>query len=148
MTNYTIRTPNSDDIPFIYASWLNSYRYDSDIGKNCKNSVFYSEYREIIDGILKDKETRVLIICHNSDENVIYGFLVGNESTLHYCYVKEAFRRFGLGSALLKEFLNNENPSQPLVITHKTSLIKPILEKSQQFVYNPFKLYKKERENG
>lgn len=141
MINCNLRQATSDDIPFIYATWLNSYRYDSDLGKGCRNSVFFTEYREVIDRLLNKEDVKVLVACSTDDSTVVYGYLVYEPLTIHYSFVKEAFRKLQIAKMLVKEGLGDRGQT---VITHKTSQVEPILRTHQEFVFNPFKLFIKE----
>lgn len=146
---FAIRPVNSDDIPFIYSTWLKSMRYDSDIGKSCRNGIFFVEYREVIDRILNNENTKILVACGISEPSVIYGYLVATDSSIEYCYIKDSFRRMGLARCLVVNIfstnprvLNNEKDA--LIITHLTQTARPIVQSHPQLVYNPFKLYAKD----
>jgi hypothetical protein len=106
-----IRSANSNDVSFIYSTWLRSHRYDSELGKSCQNSVYYEHYKLVIDRILKDERTITFVACLESEPDTILGYLVGEPGTIHYCYVKEDFRRFGLGRQLVYRL---QSPCQPI----------------------------------
>lgn len=135
--DWTIRQANGDDISFIYATWLNSFREDSDRGYECRKSIFFAEYNLVADRILEDLNTEILVACSPENQNVIFGYLVYEPGIIHYAYVKELFRKLGIARSL---FIAAETPK---VITHKTRTIKPILRKHDEIIYNPFILYKK-----
>ena len=130
--HWKIREATANDISFIYATWLNSYHYDSS-AKSTQKNVFMNNYKLVIDYLL-DQST-VLVACTTIDEDVILGYLVFEEDLLHYCFVKEAFRLFGIATDLLKQ-----SGLQEPIITHRTKTIIPFLK--DRFVFNPFKLYK------
>ena len=130
-----IRNPSPEDIPFIYATWLNSYCHDSALGKSVRNSVFHKEYKEVIDRIIQNSQA--LIACHTDDPNVLFGYLIYSDGVAHYSFVKEAFRRFGIAKELLKE---SNLDIEKMIVTHKTFYLAGM---NQQFNFNPFGLFKK-----
>lgn len=123
---YEIREVTGEDIPFIYATWLESYRYDSNFGKSHRNNVFFNDYPRVIDLLLNESD--VFVAASKDDANIIYGYLVRqNPSTLHYAFVKGPFRRWGIFSNLLDHaFPIKENQ---ITYTHKTYTFIPIIDK-------------------
>lgn len=140
--NWSIRLAVPADLSFIYSSWLNSYRSDSGIGRSTRKSIFFKEYNRVIDGILSDPFTRILVACLPDESNVICGFLAFAPGTLHYCFVKEDFRRFGIARSLAEEALG-EGVSE-IWCTHRTELSRPIFQKNTELQYNPFLLFQRE----
>ncbi len=136
MNNWNIREANPNDIPFIYATWLKSYHYDS-WTKSIAKSIYFDNYKLVIDRLLE--ASQVLIACHPTDENVILGYLVAEPEIIHYCFVKEAFRRFGIAKDLVRA---SEAP-ETAIISHRTQMALPIL-RTKDFIFNPFILYSKE----
>lgn len=144
MTEFNIRAPNGDDINFIYSTWLKSYKQDSLIGKSCRTGLFFREYRYVIDKILADPTTMVLIACHKTEPAVIFGYLVCEPTALHYIFIKEVFRRLGIATELCKVASPASDPL--LYHTHRTSMLDRINHKS---THNPFYLFKQgEKKNG
>lgn len=141
-THANIRPANPSDISFIYSTWLKSFKYDSILGKSLRSSVFFTNYREVIDYILEDDDTEVNILYTPENENVILGYIVYTQKNyfLHYVYVKEDFRQFGVARQLLKSCLFD---SEVIEYTHLTFTAQKILQNQSGFVYNPFNLYKR-----
>lgn len=139
MTDYAIRPVQGDDIPFIYSSWLRSYRNDSLVGSSVKKSIFFDNYQRVLDQILSKNTTKTFVVCKPDQPSVIFGYAVTEPSTatLHYVFVKEAFRGFGLTKALLAEAFPTQSVSA-VSITHKTKTAARFCAK---FTYNPFSLY-------
>lgn len=139
MDEIKTRGPRPTDIPFIYSTWLDSYRHDSDIGRNLRSSIFYENYQLIIDSLLDKSD--ILLAVSKDDEDVIFGYMVASKTnnTIHYVFVKHAFRGLGIAKMLFKEQFNN---TICITITHKTKYISPLLENKSYFIYNPFTLYK------
>lgn len=131
---YDLRPATKEDIPFIYGTWLQSYRHDSQIGRSCRKGIFFTEYRQVIDSILADKGTHVLVACHKTIPNVIFGYIVHSNKSLHYIFTKETFRRLGIATSLAKA-------SGPFdFYTHKTYTAENI---NHEINYNPFLIFKR-----
>ena len=130
-----IRPATGDDLNFIYDSWLSSCRYDSPLG-NCKNSIFFDNYRRIIDDVLSLDNTHVFVACLTEDPHVILGYLACElPNIIHYIFTKDAFRQFGIAKALVTHaFKDTSN----LITTHRTGYVEPILRSHPQITYNPF----------
>jgi hypothetical protein len=142
-SNWTIRRAHGDDLAFIYSTWVNSFRYDSSLGKSCRNSIFFPEYNRIVDHILISPETKVLVAVHKIEDNdIIIGYLVYEGPHFHYAFTKEAFRKFGVCKALFTHAKGTDTSS----FTHKTFSLDPILKKYSELVYNPFPLFKQTQE--
>lgn len=144
-----IRLPNSNDIPYIYSTWLKNYHYDSALCKECTDSVFFKEYREVIDTILEKSNTVVAVASLENDPAIIFGYIVAEvEPTpcIHYIFIKEDFRQLGIAKALINYLSLNTQKS--LTFTHKTSYIHEIIKKYPNLIYNPFKLFSKGVING
>lgn len=130
---WNLRTGSEDDIPFIYSTWTNSMQGDSRIGRSCKRSIFYEGQTQVIDWILAQEDTEVLVASNPDDPNIIFGYLVYQPDIVHYAFVKEIFRRFGIASYLHYE------AGSPKFYTHETGMIRPI---QRDLIYNPYLLFK------
>lgn len=126
-TQYEIRLANGNDLPFIYATWLESYRYDSHFGKSHRNNIFFEDYRKVTDLLLQNSD--VFVAASTDDPDIIYGYLVKEQpNTLHYVFVKGPFRRWGIAKALFfAAFGAIEN--RPVYYTHKTYTAMPVIDK-------------------
>ena len=136
MTYLRLATP--EDIPFIYSTWLKSFKSDSKEGKSMRTTIFMKYYVKVIDHILQLPDTVINIACDKEDPFVIHGYIVCNKTTIHYIYVKEVLRRLGLSKALIA----SQNLGDDVVYTHKTNMIAPIVSKLETIDYNPLLLYK------
>lgn len=133
----SIRSAQSGDIPFIYSTMLKSLQTDSIMGKLTTASIFYKEYRHVIDDILFDSTT--LVACDPANPEVVYGYLIYQRpNIIHYAFTKQAFRRLHVQTRLL----NVASLSNPVTITHKTKSIN-----FAQLRYNPFLLYRRSQWN-
>jgi hypothetical protein len=133
---FDIRPARPLDIPFIYETWLKSYKHDSAFGKSVRSSVFFPAYGEVIDNILLSSTT--IIACHPEEPDIILGYLVYSPTILHYVFVKEAFRGLGIARTLY------ETAQVPTTLSHRTGSVQDILARHSELVYNPFVLFNKE----
>lgn len=127
MNAFIIREAIASDIPFIYATWLESYRYDSHFGKSHRNGVFFPAYRLVVDELLEKSKT--IIACNqNSPENLFSYLVYEQPSIVHYAFTKGPFMRLGLFTALMKHAFGNDYKNKVLSYTHKTYLSIPVID--------------------
>ena len=131
-----IRSATEADVPFIFNSWLKSYK-GSHAVKAISAPVYFDFHHRAIEKLLQ--RSQVLVLCSPDDSTQVFGYLV-HESVesvpvVHYAYVKYAFRGMGLCSMLLKQ-AGLEKQSGGFY-THEThSTLK--LVNGSKFVYNPY----------
>jgi hypothetical protein len=134
MESFKFRDGIKTDINFIYKTWLDSYRYDSDLGKQCRNSIFFPQYQLIIDSILYN-DAKVLVCCKPDEEDIIFGYIIYEPDILHYIFVKQAFQNLGIGMQLYRK------AQSPKIYTHKTNNFLNFSNRNEM-IYNPFLLFK------
>ena len=138
MQPYQIREANANDIPFIYATWLNAIKNDSAVGLSTTKTVFYESYRLVLDNILA-KNSIVLVACKQDEPNVIYGYMVSEDKKLHFTFVKEHFRELGIAKSLYNQSFGSG--SDLIICTHKTNFVNGLMRDRPYLVYNPYLLY-------
>lgn len=101
MEEILLRQLTADDIPFLYDSWLNSYRDSPFFSKKIRSSIFFKFHRKIVSKLLE--KSQVIIAAAKEDPDIIIAYIVFDETKriLHYVYVKEPFRHLGIASKLL-----------------------------------------------
>lgn len=99
-----LRGGQPEDLPFVFSSTLQSYFYNSPMTKRLLPTVFYPEHKKVLTNLLKRPTSRLVLAVSDADRDLIYGFLLAEPElkTVHYMYVKRAFRRFGIMRELLK----------------------------------------------
>jgi len=106
---WRLRAPKTGDIGFVFNAFLKSFR-DAPVNKGMTHTVYYREMHAVIERALLRPSIRIVIACDPSEEDMIYGFGIGEviDSTLclHYIYVKHSFRQFGIGRALEAVIVN------------------------------------------
>ena len=128
-----------DDLPFLFNSWLKSYRV-SHFADKITNTIYFEDHHKLIRRILQD--SKVLIACNPSDPSQLYGYVVAGEEdgilVVHYLYVKHTFRNMGIGKTLLDA--TGHSTDKAGVYTHHTRMADKLASK-QNFVYHPYLLF-------
>ena len=101
------------EVGFVYKSWLGSYKNHADV---CPYSIYRQTYQVYLDRIIQRDESAVILAVHPDHPDQIFGFACFEKSfpTLHYIYVKEDYRRTGVGSDLL-EYLHNAGSNLAII---------------------------------
>ncbi len=141
-----LRPASEEDIPFIFSSWLKSYKASPDM-THIDNNIFFTEQHRLIEFLLKNG--KVLIACNNIDPTQLFGWIccdkIDNIFCLHYVYVKHTFRKMGICASLLKAF--GHSTEMAGVYTHHTKVME-VLRHKFNLLHHPYILindyYKKE----
>lgn len=99
-----IRQMLDSDVNFILSTWLKSYYEELKRNGNKgviypKDDVFFQGHQNRIKEALK--RSTCLICTTQEDESQICGWIVFEPETIHFCYVKNPLRRFGVAKKLL-----------------------------------------------
>ena len=108
-----IRKIEEDDINFILSTWLKSY-YDNlkgceRRGLPCPDSdIFYSKHQAKIKDVLKkalnhDGSNAAFVCTAPDDLTQIMGYIVFDAECIHYCFVKNVYRKLGVGRKLMEK---------------------------------------------
>tara|TARA_R100000005_G_scaffold68197_1_gene36170 strand:- start:248 stop:709 length:462 start_codon:yes stop_codon:yes gene_type:complete len=128
-----------DDLPFLFSSWLKSYR-SSHFAEKITNTIYFEDHHKIIERIIEN--SKVLVACNPSDPSQLYGYSVSGEEdevlVVHFLYVKHTFRNMGIGKTLL-DAIGHSNESAS-VYTHHTRIADKLASK-HNFVYHPYLLF-------
>ena len=134
-----LRTLIDDDLPFLFSSWLKSYR-SSHFAEKITNTIYFEDHHKVIERIIKN--SKVLIACNPSDPSQLYGYSVAAEEggglVLHFLYVKHTFRNMGIGKTLL-DAVGHES-DKAAVYTHHTRMSDKLASK-YNFVFHPYLLF-------
>lgn len=129
---FNLRPANESDLNFVAASWKQSFR--KEYPKLTKDE-FFEVINPKVDKIIERSD--ILIACDPEEPRVIYGYLVYKvvESipVVHFAYVKQSLRRFGILKAMFK--VVQDISSQTLVGTFKRS--------RDQWLYDKFSIIHK-----
>lgn len=114
MDGVAFRPYRPGDRNFVLSSWRDSYRNSirhPDLSAWIRKSAYHDAHNLYIATAL-DSDV-VLVAVSPEDDDQILGWCAYGDGTRHYVYVKELYRRRGIGSALLAEM----PPGEP---THRT----------------------------
>jgi GNAT superfamily N-acetyltransferase len=116
------------DESFIYSTWLRGLYYGNSFYGAIEKQIFFKSYSPVVAKLLNLATVRVA--CLETDPDVILGYAIISGSTLHWCFVKQAWRRQGIAKQLLAG-------SEIAAVSHLT---KPgdAIRKSKQWLFNPF----------
>lgn len=121
----------ADDTAFIIDSWLKSYYGKSTFSCHISKKVFFEEHKKIVIKLLKKSTIKVAV--DGEDSSNIAGYIVYEPNKIHYIYIKEVFRGFGICKKLLCE----NNFFDRTEITHLTLRARKIQLK-MGFIYCPY----------
>ncbi len=132
-----VRQAILDDLPFIFSTWLRSYRHSSQFAKKISNTTFFTWHHRAIERFI-ERGGRVLIAHAVGEPDVILGYLCAesDNSIIQYVYVKKAFRKMGIAKELFKNSGINNNAQ----FTHWTLDTSWIIKKLTELTYNPYLL--------
>ena len=138
MKSLKIRAIREGDAPFIFNSWLRSYR-ESPAVVAVPNGIFYEQHHKVISRILESSYSQVLVACDAEDDDKLYGYVVGEflpgVNIIHWVYCKQECRREGIGGQLVAEIMVGSE--LPVQYSHFTRFIKKINTKIHM-TYNPY----------
>jgi GNAT superfamily N-acetyltransferase len=151
-----VRSPTQRDIEFITSSWLRSFR-DGYFVSTVPNRIYFNQHHKILEKLIP--RATCLIACNEMDPDHIYGYVIAEvmdqHLVVHYIYVKDSLRRFGVAKKLVQHLLRSLPVVQDRIITtHQTHKSKALLHgwKSWdlaparerygiEFLYNPYLLF-------
>jgi GNAT superfamily N-acetyltransferase len=129
---FTVRPAKELDKNFILATMLRGVYYGDSWFSKIPKDIFMDNYKYAAEALINNPNTIINIACLPDDNDVILGYSVlGNAyHTVHWVYVKSAWRKKGIANALL--------PKLPTVVTHLTAVGEILLKKYPTAIFNPF----------
>lgn len=114
---HRIRPAVDADVALVTNAWVQEFRH-APAARFIRNADYYADQRTLIYRLLRASET--LVACAPDDENHLFGFVTfGPGMLVHWVYVKDSYRRIGLGDALLEAaFPGRDIAATPLFATH------------------------------
>lgn len=129
---YEIRDFKPEDKSFIMATFLKGLYYGDSWFSLIPKRIFMDNYKHAAEALVN--KSTVKVACLKIDPDVIIGYsILSNDfTTIHWCFVKKAWRKQGVGRSLVPQF--------PTEVTHLTEVGKRILPQFKNCVFNPFKV--------
>lgn len=123
MSEIVIRDFDSlTDEAFVIDSWMRSFYANSNFTCWVPRKEFQLRHLPLINRLIRESTVRLAV--EEEDQSVIIGYAVYGRDALHYVYVKENFRRFGICDRLLKEC-----DPLPTRVTHLTERGKTLVQR-------------------
>lgn len=124
------------DAPFIFSSWLKSYRVGSALARDVVRPVYFAQHHRMVERLLA--RGRVLVAADAEGPQNILGYAVGEHigpvAVVHYLYVKAPFRGIGIGQTLAQVMVSG---LECVHHTHATPLGQSLVRRLQS-VFNPY----------
>lgn len=129
---YDIRDATPQDKNFVLATSLRGLYYGDSWFSMTHKPSFMQHYKLVIEKLFETQTVK--IACLKEDKDVILGYsILSNDfSTIHYCFVKSAWRNKGIARSL--------TPAYPTKVTHLTALGRELLPKYPGIVFDPFSM--------
>ncbi len=114
-----VRGRRPEDEPFIYDSWMKSYRAAA-ANEGVPGKIYRRNQTDTIGKLLLRAETVVLCDVEHTDHILGYSVseLEPERSVLHWMFVKFSFRRFGLARWMLENITKRTPDDAELYISH------------------------------
>lgn len=133
MSDFIIRPVEDSHRSFILATWLRSYQASSPLTKKIPKGLFFERHHDVIERLLARPGTEAKVALWAEDPEIILGYAVTEGPiTVHYVYVKPAFRQHGIATALLAEI------EKPFVYSHHTFALQPLHRHMEKCVFDPY----------
>lgn len=132
MDKVIIREAKESDFPFIYSTWLKGLRFGNDSFAMMEQGSYFKNYHRYLEHVLNLPSTIIMVAALQEDPDTILGYSVlGNNGTIHYVHVKQAFRKFGIAKQLCPQDIRR--------VTHVTKVGWSILKaKFPNAIYDPW----------
>ncbi len=130
---YEVRDGKEADISLIMSTFLKGLYHDNEWFGMIPRKVFFEHYHGIAESLIRSPNATVQVACLKDDPDTIIGYsiLSTDFQTIHWVYVKKAWRGHGIGTSLL--------PERPTNYTHFSEAgLKIIPKRFKDIIFNPF----------
>lgn len=139
---HQIRGAVATDLGFLVKSWVQEHRH-SPASKGVPDDLYFASQRKLVLALLRRAWS--LVAVDPADADHLYGFVVFELAPprLHWVYVKEAYRRAGLGEALLRAAFGEAlSLRQRILCSHASNMTRALCAPSERhrLVYCPYLL--------
>jgi GNAT superfamily N-acetyltransferase len=127
----TLRPAAPEDLPFIYSTWLKGLYGGNSLFGLIPYPTYMAAYSNVLAGLIE--RNRAIVACLSEDPSVVVGYSVisPDEATVHWVYVRKAWRKLGVARSLV--------PRDARYITHLTKTGQSLMKKLPRAVFNPFR---------
>lgn len=129
---YEVRDYRESDLAFVKSTFLRGLYYGDSWFSLIPKNIFMQNYKLLAEKLINSPLVVIKVACLQEDHDVILGYsmLSSDFQTIHWVFVKQAWRRQGIAKRLLPQF--------PTSVSHLSELGKTLLNKFQNTIFNPF----------
>lgn len=128
---FVLRGGRTTDAPLIFSSWLKSYWHATKGDQRVQGPLFFAEHHKLIERLIE--KSVVVCACNPEDSDQVFGWAMGTPGeVLHYVYLREPYRRFGLAGRML-DTLRIER----CAFSHRTPAFERIARR-RHLTFNPY----------
>lgn len=127
---YDIRDLKESDENFVLSTFLKGLYYGDSWFSQIPKNIFMDNYKKVAQALVKTQVIKIACLKDDPDVIIGYSILSHDYQTIHFVYVKEKWRKRGIGRSLL--------PQYPNAVSHLTTLGKSLLNKLNNPNFNPF----------
>ena len=130
-----VRAMRPDDLPFIYATWLNGLYFGNVMIGKTKRSVFYPQYKAVVQAIMAKPNLEVQVVCLKEDPDVIIAYAISEMHprigrVLHWVFTRAIWRRMGIAKQIV--------PKDVVAHTHISMMGRDL--KPEEWVFYPYQI--------
>lgn len=134
MNNIQFRYANDEDMPFVFDTWLKSYKKAAHQYLDWNNYV--TPQLKVINALIA-RGAQILVACNPDSPEHIFGYIVfehiNSLPIIHWIYTKFPFRRQGVAKSLITQA--NIVLTDPILITAVTYIVPKLTKKGWMLKY-------------
>lgn len=137
-----LRPANSDDLPFIFNSWLKEVRTEYPYNY-IHEKTYHVKQNEFIKKTIEN--SLVIVACNEKNPLQIFGYIcyqkIDDDIIFHMVYVKALFRNYDIGKQLIYEVFPEFGKKKSIITFLPKSFDRADLEKTlhlYKLYYDPF----------
>lgn len=102
MQGVSLRQLELTDLPFIFATYLKSYKL-APVNRRIRDTIYYPAQHALLERCLARPSTKVVIACLTDEPSTILGYAIREyeRAIIHYIYVKHEFQGYGIARMLI-----------------------------------------------
>lgn len=131
---YVVRQYRDSDKNFVLATFLRGLYYGNEFYNMILKQEFMDNYKLIAEALLAPERNMIHVAVLSDDSDVILGYSVvsHDHETLHWVFVKAAWRKQGIAKSLIPATINT--------YSHFTTVGLSLAKKFPNLIFNPFKI--------
>ncbi len=109
MQGLTYQLADERHIPYVAHSWMTSFK-SAPCVRGMLDDDYFPKMKEHVRDLLAHSD--VWVALDSQDDDLVLGYIVCNEQTLHYGYVRNDYRKEGIFKALCAKATRHEQESR------------------------------------